>query len=132
MKISVNWSKVFLNFYPADIVKQFKRVSIPLYLSFSLVFIYVIMNFKELFLSKNFSLEIIFAFYFILPILLPFTAFGLLLSSFHIARNHNPFLLYCLNFKHLLIYGFNFGMIVFSSLFLLIYFIFINQVFKIL
>lgn len=131
MNFKINWSKTFLDFYPHEIVKQFTKISLPLYLGFSLVFLYIIMNFKFLFLSKNISLETVVAFYFILPILFPLTLIGLLLSSIHILRHNNPFYLFYFNFKHLLLYGFNAGMIVFSLLFLFVYGVIINQVFKI-
>lgn len=132
MNLKINWSKTLLDFYPYEIVKQFTKISLPFYLSFSLVFLYIIFNFKGLFLDKNISLETVFAFYFILPIVFPLTLIGLLLSSIHILRHNNPFYLYYINFKHLLIYGFNAGMIVFSLVFLLVYVVIINQVFKII
>ncbi len=132
MKLTLNWSKIFLDFYPEDMVKQFKKVSIPFYLSFSLLFFYILQDFEALFISKVINLGTVFAFYFLLPILFPSLLIGLILSSVHILRHNNPIILYHINFKHFLLYVLNFGMIIFSSIFLTIYSFFINQVFKII
>lgn len=129
MKVKINWSKVFLDIYPGDMVKQFKRISIPLYLSFSLLFLYILKNSEHIFLSKNITLETVFSFYFILPILLPLLLIGLFLSSIHILRHNNIFILYQISLKYCFLYGFSFGLTFFSFVFLIIYgFIISNMV----
>lgn len=132
MKFKINWSNILLDIYPTDMVKQFKKVSIPFYLSFSLLFFYILVNFQPFFVAKTINLEIVIAFYFLLPIMFPFLLIGLLTSSIQIIRHNNPIILFHINFKHFLLYGINFGMIVFSLIFLMIYVFFMNQVFHIL
>lgn len=132
INFKINWSKVALDFYPTDIVKQFTRVSLPFYFSFSLVLFYILVNIESIFVSKHITIETVVAFYFVMPFLLPFTLLGLLVSSLHILRHHNPLYLFYMQFKHFLLYGVNFGMIFFSVLFLFIYGTILNRIFTII
>lgn len=132
MKIQINWSKVFMDFYPEDLVKQFKKVSLPFYLGFSLLLFFLLFNIKPLLFSKTVSLNDVFVFYFLFPVVFPLTLLGLLLSSIHILRHNNPFVLFHIHLKYLFLYLLNVGMIFFTFVFFLIYLFFMNSILHIL
>ena len=129
MKIKLNWSKIVMDFYPNDFVQQFKKVSLPFYFGFSFLLFYLVQNMQSFLLSKTVSLEDVFTFYFLFPIVFPLLLIGLLLSSIHILRHNNPIILYHINFKQFVLYVINFGMLVFTFLFLMIYIFFMGTVF---
>lgn len=128
MKIKLNWSKIFMDFYPYNLVTQFKKVSLPFYIGFSFLLFFLVQNLQPLLLSKTVSIGDVFTFYFLFPLIYPLLLIGLLLSSIHILRHNNPFILYYINFKHFLLYLVNLGMIAFTLLFLAIYAFFMNSV----
>lgn len=130
MKIKINWSKVFMDFYPNDLIKQFKRVSLPFYLSFGILLFYILQNLQSILFSKIVSFDSVFTFYFLFPIVYPIVIIGLLLSSIHILRHNNPFILYYISFKQLFVYCVSVGVIPFCLFFLLLYFHLMNAVFK--
>lgn len=128
MNININWNKIFLNIYPDDITKQFKKVFLPFYFTLSLVFSFIILNSQEIFFSNNNSLVSFFAYFILFPILLPGCIFGIICSTLHIIRKHNPLFLYYVNFKHFLLYVFSIGMFLPSVLFTFVYFTIILRI----
>lgn len=128
MKLKLNWSKVFMDFYPNDLVKQFKKVSLPFYLGFSFLLFFLVQNIQPLLMSKTVSVGDVFTFYFLFPVIFPLLLLGLLLSSIHIVRHNNPFILYHVSFKYLILYMVSIGMLFFTFLFLVIYIFFMNSV----
>ena len=131
MNLQINWRKVFLDIYPENLIKQFLRVVVPLYFFIGFFFGYLLMNTKTFLYGEHKNLETTLMFYFTFPIFLPILISFFLLSSIHIVRHNNPFLLSKIGFKYLLVYGLNAGMIVLALFCFLIYFFVMNIVFKI-
>ena len=119
-----NLAKIFLDFYPEDMVKQFKKISLLFYFGLSLEFMYLILNINSLLHTTVVTVEGVFAFFFLFPIGTLILSFGLLLSSIHILRHNNPIVLYYMSFKKLILYVFNIGMILTSLIILFIYSVF--------
>lgn len=132
MKMKINWSKVFMDFYPDDLFKQFKRVSIPFYLSFGILLFYILLNLQPILMSKIITFDAVITFYFLFPIVYPILILGLLFSTIHIIRHNNPFILYYVSFKQLLVYVISIGVIPFCLFFLCLYGYLMNLVFKFL
>lgn len=128
--MKINWSKVWMDFYPQDLMKQFKKVSVPFYLCFGILLFYLIQNLHAILFSKVVAGDAVITFYFLFPIVYPLLILGLLLSSIHILRHNNPFILYYIGFKQLLVYFITIGLIPFCLFFFLLYFYFMNAVFK--
>jgi hypothetical protein len=122
MKLNFNWNKIFLNIYPEDIVKQFKKVVLPFYFLMSFILTFILLNSHEIFHTKSATLSAFFAFYFVFPVLLPICFLGLIFSTINVLRNNNPLFLYHVNFKHFIIYVFNVGILL-PSVFLFLIFL---------
>lgn len=122
MKINLNWNKIFLNIYPDDIMKQFKKVFLPFYISLVLVLSFTLLNYADIFILNAPTLSGLMAWYFVYPIILPFCLLGVIFSTANIIRKNNPLFLFYINFKYFIIYTFSVGMLI-SSLFLFLVFL---------
>lgn len=122
MKINLNWNKIFLNIYPDDIMKQFKKVVLPFYFFMSFVLAFIILNANDIFISKSPTFSALIAWYFVFPIIMPICLLGLIFSTFQIIKNNNPLFLYHIAFKNFIIYVLNIGIFL-PSLFLFLVFL---------